>query len=86
MLLIRDFLERFKDLNNKKANIQINHLLYGKQKISRCVLHPFADEERIGLIIEDEKRYINMDELLDVYIDDAQCYIKSEVMELYIVL
>lgn len=84
--IVRDFIEKFNVLNNRKANVQIKHLLYGNQKMNGCVLCPFADGERIGLIIEDEKRYINMDELTEVYIDDERCYIKSEVMELYIIL
>lgn len=84
--ITRDFTEKFAALNNKSANIQIKHLLYGNQKYNRCVLHPFTDEERIGFVIEDEERYITMDELCEAYIDDTKCYIKSDVMELYIVL
>ena len=84
--ITRDFIEKFIALNNKSANIQIKHLLYGNQRYNRCVLHPFVDEERIGLLIEDEERYITMDELCEAYIDNEKCYIKSDVMELYIVL
>lgn len=84
--IVRDFIEKFNVLNNRKANVQIKHLLYGNQKMNGCVLCPFVDGERIGLIVEDEKRYINMDELTEVYIDEEKCYIKSDVMELYIVL
>jgi len=84
--IVRDFIEKFNVLNNRKANVQIKHLLYGNQRMNGCVLCPFMDGERIGLIIEDEKRYINMDELTEVYIDSEKCYIKSDVMELYIVL
>ena len=84
--IVRDFIEKFNVLNNRKANVQIKHLLYGNQKMNGCVRCPFVDGERIGLIVEDEKRYINMDELTEVYIDEEKCYIKSDVMELYIVL
>jgi len=83
-MLTRDFIEKFMALENKNANLRINHLLYGNQKMNRCVLHPFVDEGRIGLIIEDEERYITMDELCEISIDDKACCLKSEVMELYI--
>lgn len=83
--IIRDFIEKFNVLQDKKANVQIKHLLYGNQKLNRCVLHPFADEERIGLIMDDgEEKYITMDELCEVSIDDEKCILKSDVMELYI--
>lgn len=83
--VIEDFIEKFNALDGKRANVQIKHVLYGNQKLNRCVLHPFADEERIGLIMDDdEKKYIYMDELQEVSIDDAECYLKSDVMELYI--
>lgn len=85
--IIRDFIEKFKMLNNHTANVQIKHLLYGNQKLNRCVLHPFADEERIGLIMEDgEEKYIMFDELCEVSINAEICRIKSDVMELYIIL
>ena len=83
--IIRDFIEKFNVLNNKKANVQIRHLFYGNQKLNRCVLHPFSDEECIGLIMDDgERKYITMDELCEVSIDNNVCILKSEVMELYI--
>jgi len=83
--IIKDFIEKFNALNNKKANVQIRHLLYGNQKLNRCVLHPFVDEECIGLIMDDgEKKYITIDELCEVNINENVCSMKSEVMELYI--
>ena len=83
--IIRDFIKKFNVLDGIKANVQIKHLLYGNQKLNRCVLHPFADEGRIGLIMDDgEEKYITMDELCEVSIDNAYCCLKSEVMELYI--
>lgn len=82
--IIADFIEKFNVLDGQKANVQIKHLLYGNQKLNRCVLHPFADEERIGLIVEDEEKYITMDELCEVSIDNKGCCLKSDVMELYI--
>ena len=84
-IIIREFIEKFSALYGKKANVQIRHLFYGNQKLNRCVLHPFADEECIGLIMDDgEKKYITMDELCEVNINENVCIIKSKVMELYI--
>ena len=83
-MLTRDFIEKFNALNNKVADVKIGHLLYGNQKLNRCVLRPFVDEGCIGLIVEDEEKYITMDELCEVGIDDKCCYLKSELMELYI--
>ena len=80
-MLTRDFIEKFMALENKNASIQITHMLYGSQKLNRCALHPFVDEGCIGLIIEDEKRYIAMDELCEVRIDENKCSLKSDVME-----
>jgi hypothetical protein len=83
--IIKDFIEKFIVLDGKRVNIQIKHLLYGNQKLNRCVLHPFADEGRIGLIMDDgEEKYITMDELCEVSIDNTRCCLKSDVMELYI--
>lgn len=83
--IIRDFIEKFIALYGKKANIQIRHILYGNQKLNRCILRPFLDEECIGLIMDDgEKKYIIMDELCEVSIDNEKCILKSEVMELYV--
>lgn len=85
MLLKRDFIEKFMALNNHHANIQIKHMLYGNQRLKGYVLRPFADEERIGLIMDDdERKYITMDELSEAHIDIAVCILKSDVMELYI--
>lgn len=83
--IIKDFIEKFIVLDGKRVNIQIKHLLYGNQKLNRCVLHPFADEGRIGLIMDDgEEKYITMDELCEASIDNTGCRLKSDVMELYI--
>lgn len=83
--IIRDFIEKFNGLNNVKADVQIKHILYGNQKLNRCVLHPFSDEECIGLIMNDgEKKYITMDELYDVSINENVFVLKSDVMEIQI--
>ena len=84
--IIKDFIEKFIVLNGRKADVHIRHFLYGIQRLNGCILRPFVDEERIGLIIEDEPRYITMDELREASIINNDYCIKSEVMELYIVL
>ena len=83
-VITTEFIEKFNALNNTIANVDIKHILYGSQKIKKCVLHPFVGEDRIGLIINEEEIYITMDELSAVSIDDVGCIIKSEVMELHI--
>ena len=85
--IIKDFIEKFNILDGKRANVQIKHILYGNQKLNRCVLHPFADEGRIGIIMDDgEEKYITLEELCEVSVDN-ECYcLKSDVMELYILL
>jgi hypothetical protein len=85
-VITTEFIKKFDALNNAVADVHIKHLLYGNQKIKKCVLHPFMDGDRIGLIINDEDVYITMDELHSVYINDIECIIKSAVMELYIIL
>lgn len=81
--IIRDFIKQFSILDSIKANIQIKHKLYGEQKMNRCVVRPFVDEERIGIIMDDgEKKYVSMDELCEAGIDENRCYLKSDVMEL----
>jgi hypothetical protein len=79
-----EFIERFKALNNMVADVYIKHILYGAQKIKKCVLHPFVGEDRIGFIINEEEVYITIEELSGVSIDSDRCIIESEVMELYI--
>ena len=44
------------------------------------------DEDRIGLIINEEDVYITMEELSYVNIDNTKCILRSEVMELFIKL
>lgn len=83
-IITKEFIEKFYALSNKVADVYIQHLLYGNQKIKRCILHPFMDGDRIGLNINEEHVYITMDELTGANIKDNECVIKSEVMQLYI--
>ena len=83
-IITKEFIEKFHALKNKVADVYIQHLLYGNQKIKRCILHPFMDGDRIGLNINEEYVYITMDELTGANIKDNECVIKSEVMQLYI--
>lgn len=85
-IITEEFIEKFNALSNAVADVHIKHLLYGNQKIKRCILHPFVDGDRIGLNINEEYVFITMDELIGANVKDNECVIKSEVMELYIVL
>lgn len=85
-IITTEFIEKFNALNNTVADVHIKHLLYGNQKIKRCILHPFMDGGCIGFNINEESIYITMDELLSVSINENEYIIASEVMELYIVL
>ena len=85
-IITQEFIEKFSALKNAVADVYIKHLLYGNQKIKRCILHPFVDGDCIGLNINEENVYITMDELLSVSVNDNEYIIKSEVMELHIIL
>ena len=85
-IITTEFIEKFNALNNTVADVHIKHLLYGNQKIKRCILHPLMDGVCIGLNINEERIYITMDELLSVSINENEYVIRSEVMELYIIL
>ena len=83
-IITTEFIESFYALNNMIADVYIKHILYGSQKIKKCVLHPFVGEDRIGLIINEEEVYITIEELSGASLDSDQCILESEVMELYI--
>lgn len=85
-VITTEFIEKFNTLNNKVADVYIKHLLYGNQKINRCILHPFMDGGSIGININEENIYITMDELLSVSINDNEYVLRSKVMELHIEL
>lgn len=85
-MLQTGFVEKFNELNNMVADVHIKHLLYGNQKIKRCILHPFVDGDRIGLNINGENIYITMSELQGVRAGNNEYTITSNVMELYIKL
>jgi hypothetical protein len=86
MILTAEFIEKFNALESIIADVSIEHLLYGNQKIKGCVLRPFVDGDRIGLVINDEDVYMTMDELQEFCINHIECIIKSEVMKLHITL
>lgn len=85
-IITTELIENFNALNGAVADVHIKHLLYGKQKIKRCILHPFVDGERIGLRINNEDIYIEFEELVKVKMGKSQCVIQSELMELCIYL
>lgn len=81
-----EFIKKFNGLDGTIADVYIKHSLYGNQKIKRCILHPLVDGGRIGLVINGEDIYIAMNELKGVWVGNNEYIIKSEVMELYIIL
>ena len=85
-IITAEFIEKFNVLDGKKVNVYIKHILYGLQKIRGCVPHILWDGERIGLIIDNEEKYIMTDELCEVYADYYGCYIKGNVMEIEVQL
>lgn len=81
-IITKEFIEKFNALNDKKADVYIEHILYGSQKVRGCVPQTLWDGERIGLIIEGEEKYITMDELREVCADDNGYRLKSDVTEI----
>ena len=84
MFIIQQVMERLNMLNSQMVHVYIKHIFYGSQKI-KCILHPLWDGERIGFTIHNEEKYITVDELNEIYIDNNEYYIKSNVMEIHIV-
>lgn len=83
-VITTEFIENFNALKNTIADVDIKHILYGSQKIKKCVLHPFVGEDRIGLVINGEEIYVTMDELSGISLNNSRYIIASEVMELCI--
>lgn len=81
-IITKEFVEKFEALNGKKADVCIDHILYGSQKMRGCVPCTLWDGVHIGFIIEDERKYLMMDELIEACADDHGCYLKGDVMEI----
>ena len=79
-IITKEFIEKFVALNGKKADVYIDHILYGSQKMRGCVPYTIWDGERIGFIIEDEEKYLTMDELCDVNVSSHECCLTGDVM------
>ena len=84
-IITKEFITKFYALKDEYVGVCIKHLFYGAQKI-KCVLHPLFDGERIGLIINNEDKYIMLDELVGAAIVNDEIYLKSDVMEISIKL
>lgn len=81
--LTEELINKFLLLDGKEMYITILHVLYGPQKL-KCVLQTFYDGERIGFILDGKEKYVMMDELCDMQVDKDFCYLRSDVMEIYI--
>ena len=81
--MIQALANRLNMLNGQIVHICIQHILYGSQKI-KCALRPLWDGERIGFILHNEEKYMRVDEIRDVSINDTECCLKSDVMVLSI--
>lgn len=79
-IITKEFIERFMALSGKKADVYIEHILYGSQKMRGCVPYTIWDGERIGFIIEDEEKYLTMDELCDAHVSSQECCLRGSVM------
>ena len=84
IVVIQDFMRRLNIFSSKMVYVYIRHMLYGSQKI-KYALRPLWDGERIGIIIDNEEKYITLDELREVYIENDEYHIKSDVMEINII-
>ena len=84
IFIIQQIVKKLSMLNTQMVYVYLKHILYGSQKI-KCALHALWDGERVGLIINNEEIYITVNELRDIYIDNNEYYIKSDVMEIRIV-
>ena len=80
--ITNEFIERFSKFDNTKACVRIQHALYGTQKANGILIQTLLDEERVGIIIDGEEKYIYLDEIVDIGIKDNECHIKSDVMEI----
>lgn len=85
-IITKEFIEKFNELEGKKLDVYIEHILYGSQKIRGCVPQTLWDGERIGIIIEDEDKYLTMDELVEVCADSNGCHLKGNVMEIKLMI
>ena len=81
-IITKEFVEKFEALNGKKADVCIDHILYGLQKMRGCVPCTLWDGVHIGFIIEDERKYLMMDELRDAFVSGNECCLKGDIMSI----
>ena len=85
-IITKEFIEKFEALNEKKADVYIEHILYGSQKMRGCLPSVLWGGGRIGLTIDGEDKYLTMDELIDAFVDENGCRLKSDVMEIKLMI
>lgn len=78
---IRDFIQEMKNINGCKTSIEINHKLYGKQKI-KYNIQILDDESRLGFHINDQDIYIEKIKICDFGIVEGVYYFASKLMRI----
>ena len=81
-VITKEFIEKFGQFDNVKADVLIQHALYGNQNANGILIHTLLDEGRVGIVVDGEEKYIYMDELCDAYIKERECCIMSDVMKM----
>jgi hypothetical protein len=78
---IRDFIKEIKNIDGCKTSIEINHKLYGNQRIEYNI-QVLDDESRLGFHINDQDIYINKLEICDFGIVEGTYYFASKLMRI----
>lgn len=78
---IRDFIKEIKNIEGCKTDIEINHKLYGNQRIE-CNIQILDDESRLGFHINNQDIYIDKAELCDFGIIKGTYYFASKLMRI----
>jgi len=77
---IKELINELKKIDGANVKVNITHKLYGDQNI-QVALHLIDNEERLGLLVNEQEIYINKREIRDVgnnidlwyFADDVMC-------------
>lgn len=78
---IRDFIKEIKNIDGCRTSIEINHKLYGNQRIEYNI-QVLDDESRLGFHINDQDIYISKLEICDFGIVRGTYYFASKLMRI----